>query len=170
MTSKMPLAAGLGCAFIALATTVQADIVVRFVESAPKDRFVIENTGTCATGPAQITIDLKPAPVGLIFDTTAAGAGVEVFQPFEVALGAEMLDGAVLPTDGDTAVTLDLNNLGPRSTFAFTVDVDDTGERSELGQIRVSDAEIAGAQVMVNGTTAAFDGTATATVPMACLS
>ncbi|MEO0485213.1 MAG: aggregation factor core [Pseudomonadota bacterium] len=151
-------------------TAATADIVVSFVESAPKDRFVIENTGACATDALQVTIDLRPAPAGLIFDTTAAGAGVEVFQPFEVARGADLLTGAVRPTDGSTAVKLDLRALGQGGQFAFTVDVDDTGVSSDLGQIRVSDAEIAGAEVVINGVRAAFDGTARARVPFACLS
>ena len=63
---------------------VQADIVVNFVESAPKDRFVIENTGECEFENLVVEIDLSGSAGGLIFDTTATGAGVEVFQPFEV--------------------------------------------------------------------------------------
>ncbi|MEM9436682.1 MAG: hypothetical protein AAGA15_06540 [Pseudomonadota bacterium] len=131
---------------------------------------MIENVGACAEGALDIEIDLATAPVGLIFDTTASGAGVEVFQPFEVAAGGDVLAEAILPTDGDTSIQLSLTGLAPGGRFAFTVDVDDTGERSDQGQIRVSDAEIAGASVSINGETALFDGDATALVPSACIS
>ncbi|MEM9437825.1 MAG: aggregation factor core [Pseudomonadota bacterium] len=155
---------------MATSITARADISVRFIESAPKDRFVIENVGACAEGALEIEIDLATAPVGLIFDTTASGAGVEVFQPFEVAAGGDVLAEAILPTDGDASVQLSLTGLAPGGSFAFTVDVDDTGERSDLGQIRVSDAEIAGASVSINGETALFGGDAVALLPSACIS
>ena len=62
----------------------RADIVVNFVESAPKDRFVIKNTGEYDFENLIVEIDLTSSVGRLIFDTTGNGAGVEVFQPFEV--------------------------------------------------------------------------------------
>ncbi|MEO0664212.1 MAG: hypothetical protein AAFY97_00590 [Pseudomonadota bacterium] len=153
-----------------LATPVSADITARFIEGAPKDRFVLENTGACAEGPLDVTIDLAPAPAGLIFDTTSAGAGVEVFQPFEVVAGADVLTDAIIPTDGDQAVRLNLTGLAPGARFAFTVDVDDTGTASELGQIRVSDSEMSGAELRINGETAVFGTGSVALIEAACLS
>lgn len=166
----LSLPAALASGLLVTTLPATADIAVRFVESAPKDRFVIENVSTCSQGALDITIDLGTAPVGLIFDTTAAGAGVEVFQPFEVAVGAKILSSAILPTDGDEALNLSLTGLASGQSFVFTVDVDDTGAQSELGQIRVSDAEIAGASVSINGQAALFDGNATAILPVTCLS
>ena len=68
--------------------TAAADIAVRFVESAPKDRFIIENLGDCALTAAGLTLDMAGSAGGLIFDVTGSGAGVEVFQPFD--LGTEL--------------------------------------------------------------------------------
>jgi hypothetical protein len=82
----------------------------------------------------------------LIFDTTAAGAGVEVFQPFNVSEGdIELLSGDVV--DGNSELTLRIAELVPGARASFTIDVDDTLTESELGMIRVTASEIAGATV-----------------------
>ena len=166
----LSLSAVFGSALLATTLPASADIAVRFVEGAPKDRFVIENTGDCALGSLNVSIDLGTAAVGLIFDTTSEGAGVEVFQPFEVAQGADQLTDAIFPTDGDTAVELTLSGLATDGVFAFTVDVDDTGENSQLGQIRVSDSEIAGASVTINGAVGVFGSDAATLVDHDCVS
>ena len=57
-----------------------ADITVTFAEGAPTDRFTIAANDSCVTGPVQMTIDLSESDAGLVFDVTAAGAGVEVFS------------------------------------------------------------------------------------------
>ena len=62
-------------------------IEVRFIESAPKDRFIINNTSECNLSEFTFSIDLSESVGKLIFDTTEAGAGVEVFQPFEIVSG-----------------------------------------------------------------------------------
>ncbi len=67
--------------------SAQANIEVDFYESAPKDRFVIKNTGKCLLQDLTLEIDLTKSAGRLIFDTTATGAGVEVFEPFEVTRG-----------------------------------------------------------------------------------
>ncbi|MFK7835107.1 MAG: aggregation factor core [Sulfitobacter sp.] len=155
-------------ALILCTSAAQADLTVRFDEGAPKDRFTLTNTGDCAVPAARVTLDLGTAPAGLIFDVTGTGAGVEVFQPFELVAGAENLN--VLPTvlDGDTAIELDLRGLGQGQSVAFTIDVDDTGGGRE---ITVSGSEIAGATVRAAMGTkteeASFTERAQAVIPVA---
>ncbi|QBF32911.1 aggregation factor core [Thalassococcus sp. S3] len=121
-----------------------ADLDVRFVEGAPKDRFELVNTSACATGPISVRLDLSGSAGGLIFDVTEAGAGVEVFQPFELAEGADALAALPSVADGDDVLTLDLIDLPADTRVSFTIDVDDTlGGR----EITVSGAEIEGALV-----------------------
>lgn len=165
-------AALLGAGVMIAGTAALADIAVRFDEGAPKDRFSFTNIGACPLGPLRITLDLGSAPAGLIFDVTAAGAGVDVFQPFEMVAGTELLLQSPQVVDGDAALVLDLKGLAVSETFAFTIDVDDTGGGRE---ITVSGSEIAGANVAVAlgeaSRSAAFDDSAQARVPVdGCLS
>lgn len=158
----------------ALSTTfaAHADLVVSFIEGAPKDRFVFEMVGACATGPASLEIDLAGSNAGLIFDVTEAGAGVEVFQPFELVAGADRVTGTSPVLDGSQDLSLDVSGLEPGAQVAFTIDVDDTiGAR----EITVSGAEIAGAEarLVVDGQAyeAAFGPDARARITFAsCLS
>jgi hypothetical protein len=122
------------------ASPATADIAITFSEGAPKDRFSF-------IGPSTLTLDLGGSAAGLIFDTSASGAGVEVFQPFETVAGGEVIAEVSKVMDGDTQVTMSLRGLPPGATLAFTVDVDDTLTASDLGQIRVSESEISGASV-----------------------
>jgi len=117
------LAAAL-CSGGALAT----DLAVRFIEGAPKDRFSISIDGACALHAASITIDLATAPAGLLFDVTDQGAGVHVFQPFELTAGRDLVVDLPLVKDGDKAVTLRVARLVSVQSIDFTVDVDDTGD------------------------------------------
>ncbi|MEL6792118.1 MAG: hypothetical protein AAFU55_04660 [Pseudomonadota bacterium] len=157
------------------ATAAQADITVDFLESAPKDRFSIRNVDACETGPVRIDIDLAGSAGRLIFDTTASGAGVEVFQPFQLVAGAEKVASVTPVGDGDEAVSFQLSSLAPGEIVAFTVDVDDRLADSSLGQIRVDGSEIAGAIVKVafedEPLEARFDASSKARLPYsACLS
>lgn len=151
-----------------LASAAHADVEVRFVEGAPKDRFDVVNTGGCGLGPMGVTIDLTGSAGGLVFDVTAQGAGVEVFQPFDLVAGGDLVTGLPQVGDGDQKVTLDLTGLGPEQRVSFTIDVDDTGGARE---ITVSGGEISGATVQVMGaagvTTGAFDDSAVARVAQA---
>lgn len=128
---------------------VQASVEVSFIESAPKDRFVIENVGGCSLDDVTVSIDLTQSEGRLIFDTTATGAGVEVFQPFEIRSGDLKLVSSVDVKDGDTGLAININSLHPGKSVSFTIDVDDTLTSSELGKIRVTGAEIENAQVNV---------------------
>ena len=156
--------------FVVCASAAQADMAVRFDEGAPKDRFRIVNLSTCPTGPVDLTIDLSGSSAGLIFDTTAQGQGVEVFQPFELVEGADLVTGVPTVRDGDARLTLSLQDLPAQASVAFTIDVDDTLARSSNGQIMVSGSEIAGARVTLTGATlsgaANFDQSATASISL----
>ena len=161
-------------AIASAATAAQADITVDFLESAPKDRFTIRNVDACETGPVRIDIDLAGSAGRLIFDTTASGAGVEVFQPFQLVAGAEKVASVTPVGDGDEAVSFQLSSLAPGEIVAFTVDVDDRLTDSNLGQIRVDGSEIAGATLRVafgdEPLEAAFDASSNATVSYAACS
>ena len=122
-----------------------ASIQVRFDEGAPKDRFTIENAGNCDLGSTVISIDLSGSPHGLIFDVTGKGAGVQVFQPFELVNGGENLRKIPIVKDGDDQVTLEFSGFKAGETLSFTIDVDDT---MNAQQITVSNSEIAGAKIV----------------------
>ena len=158
--------------FILIASPAWADLRVIFEEGAPKDRFSIVNVSRCDLGAARVTIDLEGSPYGLIFDTTGRGAGVEVFQPFELVSGGDQIHSLPKVMDGDTQITLALTGVGAGQTLAFTIDVDDTKTDQE---IIVSDGEITGAMVSVEQpsgtTTASFSNQAIASVKLAsCIS
>ncbi len=135
-------AAGLALAAAQTQAECMQALTVKFVESAPRDRFEITNTatGVFVTG---LRIDLRGSSGGLIFDTASGGAGVEVFQPFEAAQGIDAAEIA----DGADQLSLRLDGLAAGQRTGFTIDVDDRNTQSDLGQIRVTGAEIAGARV-----------------------
>ena len=90
-----------------------AALEVRFTESAPRDRFTVQNVGTCASGPFELTIDLSKSAAGLIFDTTAQGAGVEVYQPFNASSGQVTLTSGSVVSDGDESLSVKVSGLAP---------------------------------------------------------
>lgn len=156
-----------------LATPSLADVSIAFNEGAPKDRFVIVYTGDCDLGPTDVIVDLAGSDGALVFDVAEGGAGVEVFQPIDVVMGAEDIAGVSPLEDGDRSVTIRFDRMRPMQHAAFTIDVDDTtGARPTV----VAGAEIRGATVRVmqqgggvlEGT---FDETARAIVSVpGCLS
>ncbi|MEL7093627.1 MAG: hypothetical protein AAFN94_18035 [Pseudomonadota bacterium] len=147
------------------ASPLAADVTVTFRDGAPKDRFTLTYAGPCPLGPTEMVIDLGTAPAGLIFDTTAAGAGVEVFQPLEWVQGAARASSV---SDGDTALTIAMDDWQPGVARAFTVDIDDT---TSTRQITVDGSEMAGATVRIAGESALFDATGTARLTLsACTS
>ncbi|KIN64779.1 putative aggregation factor core [Sulfitobacter noctilucicola] len=154
------------------ATSAFADLTMQFDEGAPKDRFTLTNAGDCALPAMQVVLDIGTAPAGLIFDVTGSGAGVQVFQPFELVAGADTLSATPKVVDGDSAVMLDLRGLAPSRSVAFTIDVDDTGGGRE---ITVNGSEISGAtfRATLDGETltGTFDDRAAARIPLAaCIS
>ncbi|SLN44940.1 hypothetical protein TRL7639_02414 [Falsiruegeria litorea R37] len=156
------------CAASALcATAAQADLNIRFIEGAPKDRFQINNTGSCDIKSATLSVDLSSSQGALIFDVTESGAGVEVYQPFELVEGRTAIAAVPSILDGQNALSLDVVRLKPGESIAFTIDVDDTlGAR----EITVTDSEISGATVhLAQGdqiNTAVFSSAASATLPV----
>lgn len=146
-------------------------VEVSFIEGAPTDRFVITNRGPCPLGEIALELDLSASAGGLIFDTLATGAGVEVFQPFEVEAGdiVPLADGV---SDGDSSLSLRIGSLGAGDRASFTIDVDDTLPSSELGQIRVAGSEISGAIATIASPTetvvASFTEESLARVPVRC--
>lgn len=120
---------------------------LQFVESAPRDRFEL-TVGDAAL--RSVTVDLRGSAGRLIFDTADGGTGVEVFQPLRDEGGTDAGDVA----DGAEVVKVTLRAVaGGRA--AFSIDVDDRLAASDLGQIRVTGGEMAGATVTFERT----DGT-----------
>lgn len=141
------LATVLCAASTASAAPSSTSLSVSFLESAPKDSFTITNTGSCAANDLVVHIDLAASKGRLIFDPTASGAGVDVFQPLEVAAGQRHVASISPIQDGSQEVALKINAFGPGDKVIFTVDVDDTLKRSQLGQTRVANSEIENAKV-----------------------
>ena len=145
-----------------------ADVKVTFVEGAPKDRFVIENLGNCSLTSETLKLNLASSQGKLIFDVTALGQGVEVFQPFEVVEGADFLAEMPSVIDGQRELSLQIEQLPQGGSIAFTIDVDDTISARE---ITVTDAEIMGATIAMGESelrTASFTNIATATLATMC--
>lgn len=127
-----------------VASSLQAGVQIRFIEGAPKDRFVLTNVGTCQVEASSVKIDLSQSAGRLIFDVTEKGAGVEVFQPLELVEGADALRQLPSVVDGQNTIELEIASLAAGDTLAFTIDVDDTiGQR----EITVTGSEIEGATV-----------------------
>ncbi|THH37050.1 aggregation factor core [Aliishimia ponticola] len=140
-----------------------ADLDVAFIEGAPKDRFELTFNSACPLGSMPVTVDLAGSAGALIFDTTGQGAGVEVYQPFELVEGAERVAESPRVSDGDRKITLNIASIAPGQVIAFTIDVDDTISNR---QITVSGSEIAGARVIADGNSAAFGADARAKVQL----
>ncbi|MFA3919147.1 aggregation factor core [Ruegeria hyattellae] len=141
MLSKSILAATLG---LLAATSLQAGVQIRFIEGAPKDRFVLTNVGACEVDASTLKIDLSQSAGRLVFDVTEKGAGVEVFQPLEFVEGADALRQIPAVVDGQDSIELEIASLPAGDKLAFTIDVDDTiGQR----EITVTGSEIEGATV-----------------------
>lgn len=133
------------CTLLATASAY-ADIAAVFKEGAPKDRFTFTNVGGCDIVDATLTLDLSGSKSGLIFDVSGQGAGVEVFQPFEMVSGQKAVIEKPSVVDGASKIELKLAKLEPNASIAFTIDVDDTlGGR----EITVSNSEFSGVVVQL---------------------
>ena len=154
-----------------LISAAQANVEVRFSEGAPKDRFTISNQGKCALKNLTVDLDLSQSQGKLIFDVTGAGAGVEVFQPFEVTEGQLKLASGTSVKDGDSGMSLAIKSLNPGQRVSFTIDVDDTIPAGALGMIRVAGSEIKGGMVTLKqgdkkSGSAAFSSDSLAVIPL----
>jgi hypothetical protein len=157
------------------ATIASANLTVQFVESAPKDSFILSNTGTCTLAAQTVSFDLATSRAGLIFDVTGAGAGVEVFQPLDVVDQNPLVLAISEISDGDQTLDIGLDEMTPGAKIRVTFDMDDTLTNSSLGQIRVSRSEIEGASAMTNlaidTPSAQFDAEGVVVIPQpACVS
>ena len=158
----------LSTALLSFGTASHADVKVTFNEGAPKDRFTFQNIGDCPLPAATVVLDLTGSAGKLVFDVTGTGAGVEVFQPFELVSGKDSVTQSSAVKDGDKTLSLTLSGLAQGDSVAFTIDVDDTlGAREST----VNTEEISGAMATVQFgatmTTATFDGT-TAVIKTPC--
>lgn len=129
---------------------ISANIEVAFIEGAPKDQFIFNNTSKCDLQDVALKIDLSESEGLLIFDTSSQGKGVEVFQPFEVSKGQIRLASVENVNDGDTQLSLHIETMQANDYVSFTIDVDDTLVESELGNIRVTGTEITNAFVSID--------------------
>ena len=143
---KNILALSCGLALL-LSATAQANIEVRFSEGAPKDRFTISNQGKCSLKNLTVDLDLSKSQGKLIFDITGAGAGVEVFQPFEVTEGKIKQAAGKPVKDGDSNMSLVIESLNPGKSASFTIDIDDTIPSGARGMIIVAGSEIQGGTI-----------------------
>jgi len=134
---------------VALFQTANASLIVDFVESAPKDRFIVKNAGACVLSNLNLEIDLTQSNGRLIFDTADSGAGVEVFQPFEAISKNIALTSSHIVNDGDSQLSVRIETLEVGESVGFTIDVDDRLANSELGNIRVAGSEIQNGQVKI---------------------
>ncbi len=135
---------------LGMSVSSYANLQVKFVESAPKDWFAVTSLASCVLRNVQMSIDLSNSAGKLIFGTTANGAGVEVFQPFEVRSGEIALTSGDQVFDSDRALSVLITSLKPGETASFTIDVDDSMTNSELGMICVSKSEITGSEVSIS--------------------
>ncbi|MEO1331159.1 MAG: aggregation factor core [Pseudomonadota bacterium] len=138
------LAAAAGLALSAGPVAAEA-IEGRFVEGAPTDRFEIRNAATCPLDAARITIDLVGSAGSLYFDVTGSGAGLQVFQPFRLGAGSDLVTSVRPIEDGDRSAELEVRGLPPGASVDFTIDVDDEAPQSARGQTQISGSEIEGA-------------------------
>lgn len=131
-----------GLVLLALTNTAHAagcgGASLQFVESAPRDRFELVMGAQVLRA---VTVDLRGSAGQLIFDTADGGAGVEVFQPLRDEGGTQAAD----VSDGAEVIKVALRNARAGGRAAFSIDVDDRMTTSDLGQIRVTGGEIAGA-------------------------
>lgn len=149
LSARLPLACLAMFTSLALSAAELPDnaLLISFNESAPKDLFVIQNNTRCELNGSQLTIELGESAGKLYFDTTATGAGVEVYQPFEVVSGDVGLYQAERVADGQTRLALELNQLEQDQRVVFSIDVDDQVESHRSRMTMITGSEIAGAQV-----------------------
>ncbi len=125
------------------------EVSLTFNESAPRDRFEIRNDSSAGQRIQRLTLNLSGSAGRLIFDTVEGGTGVEVFQPFRVDSGEARLSKTPVMQDGSDRLDLTFTRFDPGQRFVFSIDVDDRLTASDLGQIRVSGSEMAGALLSV---------------------
>ena len=127
----------------------QQQIALVFTESAPRDMFEIRNGSSTGQRIQRLALDLAPSAGRLVFDTSAGGTGVDVFQPFRAETGLAKLADAPEVKDGADRLELTFARFDAGQRFRFSIDVDDRLTTSDMGQTRVSGREMAGAVLTV---------------------
>lgn len=123
------------------------DLNVKFIESAPRDRFMIKNNSSIEVEIISASFDLSNSQGNLIFDTEDGGTGVEVFQKFRSETDKVKLVSSPDVRDGDSQLDIAFETFSQFEEYQFSIDVDDQNLNSDLGQIRVTGGELAGAEV-----------------------
>jgi len=145
-------------AFTLLASSANAqDLVVQFSDGAPKDSITVTNSG-CPLANAMLVLDLGPSKGGLVFDVADQGAGVEVFQPVEIAYGYAALSPV---RDGDQRLQIFVESLAAGAKLGLTADLDDTLDVGQ--QITVSGSEMGSEMAGASITLALADRVLTST-------
>jgi len=130
------------------AETCNVNIHARFIEGAPRDRFIIENKSKAGMEIASLELNLQPSTGRLIFDTESGGSGVEVFQLYRGETSDAALAKAPNVRDGDDRLDLAFATFSAGQKYQFSIDIDDRLANSDLGQIRVSGGEMQGAELI----------------------
>lgn len=141
----------LAVAAMLIITTVaaSADLLVRFEEAAPKDRFVFSNNTECTFGRGVLVIELARSPRGLLFDTVEGGAGENVAQPLEVAVADHLAVVTAPVADGARSAKVAFDGIPPEGRLVITVDVDDSDRSGPMGPQMISNSEMEGARIRV---------------------
>jgi hypothetical protein len=130
-------------------TTCKVDVTFTFTESAPRDRFEIRNDSSAGQPIQRARLELNGSAGRLFFDTAQGGAGVDVFQPFQVDSGEARLATVPVVKDGSDRIDLAFERFEPSQRFQFSIDVDDRLGDSDMGPTRVSGRELEGALLTV---------------------
>lgn len=142
----LPLAfAALPASTIASQAASCIQIEARFIEGAPRDRFILKNASAGNVAIQSASLSLSSSDGKLIFDTLEGGSGVEVFQQFKSESDVVQLVKTPRLADGAEVLSLDFANFNKGAEYRFSLDVDDRLTNSDLGQIRVSGSEMNGA-------------------------
>lgn len=137
-------------ALLLMSESVHADVIVRFHEAAPKDKFVISNRSNCKLADGSMIFDLRPTTAGLLFDTAPSGPGENVAQPFEIARSSGVTVSSLPVPDGASIAELRFGNFTPEGEVEVTVDVDDSVPSGPRGVQMIDPSEIAGARVVIS--------------------
>lgn len=151
-----------------LATSAQADIVLRMEDGNPHDRLWIRNTDQCGAITGVLQIDFEPSAGRVLLDTEYGGLGTKDPMPVEVELGNIRLAPV---TDGDRHLTVFLEGLGAGDTAVVTMDFDNEASFWSSPRVEVFGGHIEGTIARFTDTDvtpqAIFDNRAIARISLA---
>lgn len=90
-----------------LSSPSNADLQVQFIESAPKDRFVIINDGSCDLDPAEFTNNFAASNACLVFYVPDTGAGLDPNETIAFTIDGDDTNGTreITVTDSEISGT-----------------------------------------------------------------